>query len=214
MTENSKLSILLALSLAVGAGSGCSAEPPPAADEAEAGSADVEEPEPQEPEGVPTAVVRTNKGTFAFQLLPEAAPRTVENFIELTKRGFYYKSTFHRVIPGTIIQGGDPNSKDNNPYNDGQGNSGKFLPGEVSELPFERGTVAMAHSGDPSSASCQFFVCLKRVPGWDGKYTIFGKVVEGIEVVDELSRAPHSKNPRLKDYPAGKIIMRVSIEYR
>ena len=211
MTANSKLAILLALTWCVG----CSAPPASETVEPETEGPEVEETEPEAPQGVPTAVVRTNKGTFAFELLPEVAPKTVENFIDLTKRGFYYKSTFHRIIPGTIIQGGDPNSKDNNPYNDGRGNSGNFVPGELSNLPFERGTVAMAHSGDPDSASCQFFVCLKRIAGWDGKYTIFGKVVEGIEVVDELSRAPQSKNPRLTDYPAGKIIMeRVSIEYR
>ncbi len=174
------------------------------------------EPEPETPTGTPIATVETIKGDITIELLPEVAPKTVENFIRLAKSGFWYNTTFHRVIPGTLIQGGDPNSKDNNPYNDGKGNSGTFLRAEFSKLPFQRGTVAMARQqDDPNSASCQFFICLKRTEGWDGKYTVFGKVIDGIDLVEQLSKSPLSKDKALRDYPAAKIqIKRVKIEYR
>ncbi len=172
-------------------------------------------PEPESSQGHPYAIVNTKEGPIEIRLRPDLAPKTVQNFIDLAGVGFYYNTLFHRVIPGTIIQGGDPNSKDNNPYNDGQGNSGTFLAAEFSKEPFQRGTVAMARSSDPNSASCQFFICLKRMPQWDGEYTIFGEVTKGIELVDEMSRAPRSKNPRLGERPAGNLTIRqVTIEYR
>ena len=119
-------------------------------------------------------------------------------------------------LPSKMIQGGDPNSKDNDPYNDGQGNSGKFLKAEFSSHPFSRGTVAMARqAGDPDSSSSQFFVVLERSPEWDGDYTLFGEVVEGLEVADEISRTPLSKDERLKSRPVVAIrIKRIVIEYR
>lgn len=172
--------------------------------------------EPDEPEGTPVAVIDTEKGAIVIKLRPDLAPKTVENFVSLAREGFYYRSAFHRVIPDTIIQGGDPNSKDENPYNDGQGNSGKFIPAEFSKEPFQRGTVAMARQPqNPDSASCQFFICLKRMQGWDGEYTVFGEVIEGIEIVEQMSNAPRSKDPRLKERPAGRLtIKNVKIEYR
>ncbi len=190
---------------------GCGSEPSaPAPDKPAA------EPEPETPTGTPVATIETIKGDITIELLPEVAPKTVENFIRLAKAGFWYNTTFHRVIPGTLIQGGDPNSKDNNPYNDGKGNSGTFLHAEFSKLPFQKGTVAMARQpSDPNSASCQFFICLKRIEGWDGEYTIFGKVIDGIDLVEQLSKSPLTKDKALRDYPAAKIqIKRVKIEYR
>jgi cyclophilin family peptidyl-prolyl cis-trans isomerase len=117
-----------------------------------------------------------------------------------------------------MIQGGDPLSRDRDPYNDGQGTSGSYLPQEFSDLPVERGTVAMGREeyGD-NGGSCQFFIVLQRTSEWDGQYNVFGKVVEGIEVAEEISRAPLTKSdhPTQKYKPAGKqIIKRVSIEYR
>jgi peptidyl-prolyl cis-trans isomerase B (cyclophilin B) len=173
-------------------------------------------PESAAPSGTPHAVINTDKGTIVIELREDLAPKTVENFIKLASQGFYHGTTFHRVLPDQLIQGGDPNSRDTNPYNDGQGNSGRFLPAEFSPEKFVRGTVAMARQeADPNSASCQFFICLKRTAAWDGQYTVFGKVIEGIDVVDKISKSPVSKDPRLKNMPAGKQLMKsVAIEYR
>jgi peptidyl-prolyl cis-trans isomerase B (cyclophilin B) len=166
--------------------------------------------------GEPHAVMETDRGTILIRLLPELAPMTVDNFVELAETGFYSRTVFHRVLPSKMIQGGDPNSKDNDPYNDGQGNSGKFLKAEFSSHPFSRGTVAMARqAGDPDSSSSQFFVVLERSPEWDGDYTLFGEVVEGLEVADEISRTPLSKDERLISRPVVAIrIKRIVIEYR
>lgn len=171
--------------------------------------------QPQD-QGDPYALVTTSRGAFLIQLLFEIAPGTVENFVRLSQSGFYVRTTFHRVFPGEMIQGGDPNSKDRDPYNDGQGNSGTFLPAEFTPHPFVRGTVAMAREPDnPDSASSQFFVVLRRVPDWDGKYTVFGSVVEGIQVVEDISRIPRSKNPRLENTPVISVrIQEIRIVYR
>lgn len=168
------------------------------------------------PQGEPHAVLVTSRGTITLRLLPELAPETVKNFIELAALGFYNRTTFHRVMAGRMIQGGDPNSRDNNPYNDGQGGSGRRLPAEFSDRPFQRGTVAMARQEeDPDSASSQFFIVLRRLPEWDRKYIVFGEVVEGIEVAEEISRVPLSDNPRLPNYPATSVFLESTrIEYR
>jgi peptidyl-prolyl cis-trans isomerase B (cyclophilin B) len=171
---------------------------------------------PAKPAGQPYAILETDKGVIVIRLLPELAPKAVENFEKLINAGFYYKTKFHRVMPGAMIQGGDPNTKDNDPYNDGQGNSANFLPAEFSKRQFDRGVVAMArHEGDPNSASCQFFIVLKRTPHWDGQYTIFGEVTEGLDVADKISHSPLSKDPRLRNWPIENIrIEMASIEYR
>ena len=105
-----------------------------------------------------------------------------------------------------MIQGGDPNSRDNNPYNDGQGTSGKLLKAEFSKEPFRRGTLAMARQpSDPDSASCQFFIVLKRMSHWDGEYTVFGEVTDGLDVADKISRVKLAKLGNLKDRPAASI---------
>lgn len=166
--------------------------------------------------GEPHAVLVTDRGNLVIQLLPELAPKTVENFVELAETGFYARTVFHRILPNKMVQGGDPNSKDNDPYNDGQGNSGKFLKAEFSSSPFSRGIVAMARQpGDPNSSSSQFFIVLERSPEWDGDYTIFGKVVEGLDVADQISRIPLSNDVRLRGRPAVSIrIRRIMIEFR
>jgi cyclophilin family peptidyl-prolyl cis-trans isomerase len=192
---------------------GCSSAPPRES-ESQPVAETVAEPLP--PSGTPHAVITTDKGTIVIELREDLAPKAVDNFIKLANQGFYYGTTFHRVLPDQLIQGGDPNSRDTNPYNDGQGNSGRFLPAEFSAERFTRGTVAMARQeNDPNSASCQFFICLKRTAAWDGQYTVFGKVVEGIDVVEKISRSPVSKDPRLRNMPTGKQVMQsVAIEYR
>lgn len=173
-------------------------------------------PEPARPKGQPYAVLETDKGTMVIRLLPDVAPKTVANFEKLINTGFYYKTKFHRVMPGKMIQGGDPNTKDNDPYNDGQGNTGETIPAEFSSRKFDRGAVAMAHlEGDPNSGSSQFFVVLQRVPNWDGQYTIFGEVTEGLDVAEKISKAPLSKDPRLRNWPVENIRIRSArVEYR
>ena len=101
-----------------------------------------------EPTGNPYAVMETAKGDITIRLLPEVAPESVANFIELAEVGFYNRTSFHRVMKNLMIQGGDPLSKDNNPYNDGQGFGSRALPQEFSDIKFERGTVAMGRSPD------------------------------------------------------------------
>lgn len=168
-------------------------------------------------EGDLVAVISTNDGDIVVRLLPELAPSTVAQFVELARSGFYMRTTFHYVSPGFIL-GGDPFSKDNDPMNDGLGNSRVWIEAEFhEEYPVTRGTVGMMRKdADPGSSSCQFFIVLKRKPEWDGKYNIFGEVLEGIEVVETISQAPTVRsNPKLADHPAAKqIIRRIEIERR
>jgi cyclophilin family peptidyl-prolyl cis-trans isomerase len=114
----------------------------------------------------------------------------VERFKTLAKEGFYNGTTFHRVS-GIVIQGGDPNSKDDNPLNDGAGESDKpDVPAEFSDIPFERGIVGAARSTDPNSANAQFYITLQRYPSWDKNYTVFGKVIEGLNNASIISGVP------------------------
>ncbi len=121
--------------------------------------------------------VKTSKGDIVFKLLPEVAPNTVGRFKELVSQGFYNGTVFHRVIPGFVIQGGDPTGT-------GTGGSGTKLKAEFSELKHKKGTVAMARAQDINSADSQFYIALGEQPHLDGKYTIFGEVTEGANVLD------------------------------
>lgn len=181
----------------------------------ESGTPSGDEPKPT---GTPVARVETDKGVILIELLPDIAPVTVERFIDLAEVGFYSRTAFHRVMKDRMIQGGDPLSRDSDPYNDGQGTSGEYLPQEFSSVPFEKGTVAMGRlPGGDNGGSCQFFITLQRSPEWDGQYNVFGKVIEGIEVAETISRAPLSKSehPSMKNRPAGKqIIKSITVEYR
>lgn len=132
------------------------------------------------------AVIETNKGKIVFELYPSKAPKTVENFIKLSQEGFYNGIKWHRVEPGFVIQGGDPLSKDNDPSNDGYGGPGYTIPAEFNDLPHLEGTVAMARGEDPNSAGSQFYICLAPAPFLDGNYTVFGKVIEGMDVVKKI----------------------------
>lgn len=167
---------------------------------------------PQKPPQV--AVMTTRYGDITIRFRADLAPETVRHFVKLAENGFYYNTTFHRVMRDRMIQGGDPNSRDNNPYNDGQGTSGNLLKAEFSKEPFRRGTLAMARQpSDPDSASCQFFIVLKRMSHWDGEYTVFGEVTDGLEVADKISRAKLAKLGNLKDRPAASIwIKDISIQ--
>jgi peptidyl-prolyl cis-trans isomerase B (cyclophilin B) len=126
-----------------------------------------------------------NKEVIKIELYPEIAPNTVNNFISLVKSGFYNGTIFHRVIPGFMIQGGDPQGT-------GVGGPGYSIKGEFSsnnfknDLKHERGVISMARTMDPNSAGSQFFIMTDAAPHLDGQYAAFGKVIEGIEVVDEI----------------------------
>ncbi len=129
-------------------------------------------------------------GRMKIELYSNIAPQMVERFKTLAKEGFYNGTTFHRVS-GIVIQGGDPNSKDDNPMNDGAGESDKpDVPAEFSDIPFERGIVGAARTADPNSANAQFYITLQRYPSWDQKYTVFGKVVEGLNNASIISGVP------------------------
>jgi peptidyl-prolyl cis-trans isomerase B (cyclophilin B) len=150
------------------------------------------------------AVIETTLGTIELEFFLDIAPGHVENFKKLAKSGFYDSTTFHRVIPGFMIQGGDPNSKDEDRSNDGTGGPGYTIKAEFSNRPHERGTLSMARSMDPNSAGSQFFICVGKTQQLDGKYTVFGQVIKGIEVVDKIVAVPRDG----RDNPLKKVEMK------
>jgi peptidyl-prolyl cis-trans isomerase B (cyclophilin B) len=143
------------------------------------------------------AVISTRHGDITLEFLPEVAPNHVKNFIELAKKGFYDKTLFHRVIPDFMIQGGDPNSKNEDRRLHGTGGSGKNVKAEFSKTPHARGVVSMARSANPDSASSQFFIVVADSPHLDGQYSAFGKVSSGLDVVDKIvaEETDHRDNP-------------------
>ncbi|MBA2606599.1 MAG: peptidylprolyl isomerase [Acidobacteria bacterium] len=129
-------------------------------------------------------------GTMKIELYSNIAPKMVERFKTLAKEGVYNGTTFHRVS-GMVIQGGDPNTKDNDPSNDGRGGSDKpNVPAEFSDVPFERGIVGAARMTDVNTANSQFYITMQRNPGWDKNYTVFGKVFEGLNNASTISGVP------------------------
>lgn len=136
-------------------------------------------------------VIVTKQGTIKLQLFEKIAPNHVQNIIDLANSHFYDGTYFHRVIPGFMIQGGDPNTKDNDYSNDGTGNNGSVrLKAEFNALHHERGILSMARTNDPNSASCQFFICVADAGFLDRQYTAFGQVVDGMDVVDKIVNLP------------------------
>jgi cyclophilin family peptidyl-prolyl cis-trans isomerase len=135
-------------------------------------------------------------GTIRIELLQDKAPGTVSNFEKLARAGFYDGTTFHRVIPGFVIQGGDPNSKDRDPRNDGQGGPGYRIKAEFNDTPHVRGTVSMARGEAPDSAGSQFFIVLADHHELDGHYTAFGRVVDGMDVADRIAAVEVDKYGR------------------
>ena len=128
------------------------------------------------------ATIETTKGTIIIELDTIRAPITTKNFIQLAKSGFYNGLKFHRYEPGFVIQGGDPQG-------DGTGGSGKNIPLEINPaLTHIKGAVAMARASDPNSASSQFYITLAEAHSLDGKYAVFGKVVEGMDVIEKLRK--------------------------
>ena len=139
-------------------------------------------------------IVKTSFGNIKFNLLPDIATETVRNFSQLAKSGFYNGTLFHRIIPGFMIQGGDPNTK--NPYNStwGQGGPGYNLKAEFNTRSHLRGIVSMARATDPDSAGSQFFIITSDSTFLDRQYTVFGEVVEGMEVADKIVNLPRDGN--------------------
>ena len=139
-------------------------------------------------------VIKTNFGSIKFSLLPELAPETTRSFIKLAKSGFYNGTLFHRVIPGFMIQGGDPNTKSTDKNVWGQGGPGYNLKAEFSSRSHLRGIVSMARAADPDSAGSQFFIVTSDSTFLDKQYTVFGEVVDGMEVADKIVNLPRDGN--------------------
>jgi len=140
----------------------------------------------------PMATITMEKGgAIEIELHPDSAPKTAENFVTLAKKGFYNGLTFHRVEPGFVAQGGDPNGN-------GTGGPGYSIKAEFNERPHKRGAVAMARAADPDSAGSQFYICLAPAPFLDGKYTVFGQVVKGMDVVDKIQIGDKMKSVTIK----------------
>lgn len=146
-------------------------------------------------------------GDITIELFPDAAPKHCANFDSLVSIGFYNHTAFHRVIPGFMIQGGDPNSRGGNPDTWGYGDpSQKRVPAEFSKtLSHTRGIISAARSADPNSATSQFFICVANPTFLDGQYSIFGKVLSGMEVADKIADAPRNAGDR----PNSKIEMTI-----
>ena len=135
-------------------------------------------------------------GEIRVELLADLAPLTTAHFVALAERDYYDGTTFHRVIPGFMIQGGDPNTKDRDPRNDGVGGPGYRLAAEFHDTRHTRGTVSMARKGAPDTAGSQFFIVVEDSPHLDGKYTAFGRVISGIEVADRIVTVPRDEYGR------------------
>lgn len=149
----------------------------------------------------PVAILDTTQGEIVLRFFPDLAPKHVESFLAHCQSGYYTDTTFHRVIPGFMIQGGDPNSKDDDPHNDGYGGyssagPGTNLPAEFSDRHHGRGILSMARSTDPNSAGSQFFICVADANMLDGQYSVFGQVVTGMDVVDAIVNVPRDANDR------------------
>ena len=153
------------------------------------------------------AVIETKLGNIELQFFPEVAPNHVNNFIELAKKEFYDGTIFHRVIPGFMIQGGDPNTKTPDRSQHGMGGPGYTIKAEFNEKPHKRGTLSMARSASPDSAGSQFFICVAEASFLNKQYTVFGEVVSGMEVVDKIVSQPRDK----RDNPNDRIEMKVRI---
>ena len=148
-------------------------------------------------------------GIFVIELYPEYAPKTVDNFVKLVKQGFYDGVTFHRIVDGFMAQGGDPDGT-------GMGGSGETITGEFSSngftkntLKHTKGVISMARSGDPNSASSQFFIMLDAHSSLDGDYAAFGKVIEGMKVVEDFQKVERTMNSmREKATPVNPVVMK------
>lgn len=136
----------------------------------------------------PRVVIETGKGNIIFEMFADKAPETVQNFAKLANKGFYNGIKWHLVLPGQAILGGDPLTKDADPKNDGNGGPGYTIKTELSDIKTAQGTVGMAPLEGSKSAGSQFYICLAPQSNLDGKTTIFGQVVEGLDVLEKIEQ--------------------------
>ena len=201
MGKRSGLMLITAMIMAMNVSAGCS------------GKSDLKAAVPP-PDPRPRAIIKTRFGEMELKLYPDLAPNHVENFIKLAKSGFYNGTIFHRVIPGFMIQGGDPNTK----YSlrkDTIGQGGPkdekgdpiLLKAEFSDTPHKRGIVSMARAGEPDTAGSQFFIVVEDSFFLDRKYTVFGEVARGLGVADKIANLPRNE----RDLPNDRIEMTVTI---
>lgn len=152
-------------------------------------------------------IIETKFGNMELRFFPEVAPNHVKNFIDLSTKGFYDGSTFHRVIPGFMIQGGDPNSKNPDRSTHGMGGPGYTLKAEFNDKPHKRGRLSMARAAHPDSAGSQFFICVADASFLDKQYTVYGEVASGVEVADKIVAQQRDKT----DNPLDRIEMKLKI---
>ena len=167
------------------------------------------------------AVVSTRYGDMVLEFYPEVAEKHVDSFLTHARNGYFNGTTFHRVIPGFVIQGGDPNSKSDDRSNHGMGGhaanfygvgnegdqSSWMLPAEFNSRPHLTGTLSMARSQSPNSAGSQFFICAGPTPQLDNQYTVFGQVIEGLDVIQKIVNSPRDR----RDNPKDKVEMTVTV---
>jgi cyclophilin family peptidyl-prolyl cis-trans isomerase len=165
--------------------------PPPAAPTTAA-----EEKKPMSQYENKVAELHTSAGEIDIRFFPDVAPNHVKNFIDLAEKGFYNGTKFHRVIPGFMIQGGDPNTINSSPSTWGGGSSGKNIDAEFNSVSHKRGIVSMARSSSPNSASSQFFIVTSDSTFLDKQYTVFGQVTKGMDVADKIVKAPRGEQDR------------------
>ena len=145
------------------------------------------------------AELHTTAGQINIRFFPDIAPNHVRNFLDLAGQGFYDGTRFHRVIPGFMIQGGDPNTKSDAAHTWGTGGSPNKLKAEFNAISHKRGIVSMARSNHPDSASSQFFIVVADSTFLDKQYTVFGQVTKGMEIADAIVKAPKGANDRPND---------------
>lgn len=150
----------------------------------------------------PIVTLETNKGAIRIQIYRKDAPITAGNFIDLVQKGFYNGLSFHRYEPGFLIQGGDPHGDGTGRYVDPQTRTERLVPLEIKQglSHSDAGMVAMAHSGDPNSASCQFYITLAPATKLDGRYAVFGRVIDGMPVVMSLRKNDKIVYSEVKEY--------------
>lgn len=154
------------------------------------------------------AVIETKFGNIEIKFFPDVAPNHVKNFIKLAKDGAYDNTIFHRIIPGFMIQGGDPNTKGPNKAAYGTGGPGYTVKAEFNKISHKRGILSMARSMDPDSAGSQFFIVVSDSTFLDGQYTVFGEVAKGMDVADKIVNLPRNAN----DLPDERVEMKVKIQ--
>jgi cyclophilin family peptidyl-prolyl cis-trans isomerase len=188
-----QLACLLAAALA-GCGGGDGAPTAPDAPSAQPVAFETQAPLPG-PREEAVLVIR-DLGEIRVELLADKAPKTVEHFKKLAASGFFDGTTFHRVIPDFMIQGGDPNTRDRDPRNDGRGGPGHNIPDEPSDVSHARGIVSIANRGRPNTGGSQFFIVVSNSPHLDGKYSAFGRVTAGLEIADKIASSPRDEYGR------------------